>query len=147
MTCPSKYAELACPLSGVGYIHTPVGIGSREIRLMKNHASNFPDLQAGEFFFAYVHDSCTKHCSKIRVVGVNKTTGTLTIETPTTTCIPSTSRVTYESTSVEAIREIAHGVGINVVAPLVYDCDSRTLSIDCQGLRELMDNCKADNGA
>ena len=54
------------------------------------------------------------------------------------------SRLCYETSSVEAIREIAAGVGINVVHPLVYDCETRTLSIDCQGLRELMDNCKAE---
>ena len=144
MKCPSNYAELTCPLTGCGYIHTPVGIGAREIKLIKNHASNFPDLQEGEFFFAYVTDACTKHCTKVKVVGVDKTTDTLTIEVPTINCIPSMSRICYETSSVEAIREIAAGVGIDVVHPLVYDCETRTLSIDCQGLRELMDNCKAE---
>lgn len=141
MKCPSNYAELTCPLTGCGYIHTPVGIGAREIRLIKNQASNFPDLQVGEFFFVYVNDACNHQCTKLKVVGVNKTTDTLTIETPTINCIPSNSRICYESTSVEAIREIAAGVGINVVHPLVYDCETRTLSIDCQGLRELISNC------
>lgn len=144
MKCPSNYAELTCPLTGCGYIHTPVSIGAREIRLIKNQASNFPDLQVDEFFFVYVNDACNHQCTKLKVVGVNKTTDTLTIETPTINCIPSNSRICYESTSVEAIREIAAGVGINVVYPLVYDCETRTLSIDCQGLRELMDNCKAE---
>lgn len=143
MKCPSNYAELTCPLTGCGYIHTPVGIGAREIRLIKNQASNFPDLQVGEFFFVYVNDACNHQCTKLKVVGVNKTTDTLTIETPTINCIPSNSRICYESTSVEAIREIAAGVGINVVHPLVYDCETRTLSIDCQGLRELISNCTA----
>ena len=141
MKCPSNYAELTCPLTGCGYIHTPVGIGAREIRLIKNQASNFPDLQVDEFFFVYVNDACNHQCTKLKVVGVNKTTDTLTIETPTINCIPSNSRICYESTSVEAIREIAAGVGINVVHPLVYDCETRTLSIDCQGLRELISNC------
>ena len=112
MKCPSNYAELTCPLTGCGYIHTPVGIGAREIRLIKNQASNFPDLQVGEFFFVYVNDACNHQCTKLKVVGVNKTTDTLTIETPTINCIPSNSRICYESTSVEAIREIAAGVGI-----------------------------------
>lgn len=141
MKCPSNYAELTCPLTGCGYIHTPVGIGAREIRLIKNQASNFPDLQVGEFFFVYVNDACNHQCTKLKVVGVNKTTDTLTIETPTINCIPSNSRICYETSSVEAIREIAAGVGINVVHPLVYDCETRTLSIDCQGLRELISNC------
>lgn len=144
MKCPSNYAELTCPLTGCGYIHTPVSIGAREIRLIKNQASNFPDLQVDEFFFVYVNDACNHQCTKLKVVGVNKTTDTLTIETPTINCIPSNSRICYESTSVEAIREIAAGIGINVVYPLVYDCETRTLSINCQGLRELMDNCKAE---
>lgn len=141
MKCPSKYAELPCSLTGVGFIHTPVEIGARNIRLNKNHASHFPDLQAGEFFFAYVQDACNKQCSKVRVIGVNKSTDTLTIETPSTTCIPSLSKVTYESTSVEAIREIAAGIGINVAHPLLYNCETRTLSLDCQGVRELLANC------
>lgn len=142
MKCPSKYAELACPLTGCGYVHSPMPVGAREIPLIKNQAANFPDLQQGEFFFIYATDACTKQCTKLKVIGVNKVTDRLTIETPTTVCIPSLSRVCYENTSVEAQREIAASVGINVVFPLVYDCETRTLSIDCQGLRQLMDSCQ-----
>lgn len=144
MTCPSNYAELACPLTGVGYTHSPAPIGARELILIKNQASHFPDLQEGEYFFAYAIDACNKQCTKVKVVGVDKTNDKLTIEIPLTVCIASLSRVTYESTSVEAIRAIAADLGINVVAPLVYDCATRTLSIDCQGLRELMNNCQSE---
>ena len=141
MKCPSTYAELPCPLTGVGYLHRKVEIGARELYLIKGQASQFPDLQQGEFFFAYIHDACTKHCTKVKVIGVDKVADRLDIETPTTMCIPGLSRISYESSSVEAIREISASVGINVVYPLVYDCETRTLSLDCRGVRQLMDNC------
>lgn len=143
MKCPSCYAELPCALTGVGFIHTPAPIGARELILNKNHGAHFPDLQGCEFFFAYITDACTNQCVKVRITAVNKTTDRLTLETPLTACVPSLSKITYDSTSVEAIREIADGVGINVLSPLVYDCSTRTLSIDCQKMRELMDNCGA----
>lgn len=144
MKCPSRYAELQCALTGVGFIHTPAPIGALYLTLVNNHANHFPTLQVGEWFFAHITDACTNMCTKVKIVGVDKVTGQLLMDAPLVACIPSLSRVSYDSTSVEAIREIAEGVGINVVYPLVYDCETRTLSIDCQGLRDLMDNCQGE---
>lgn len=143
MKCPNKYAELPCSVSGVGYLHSKTGLHTQELWMIKGHASQFPSLQDGEFFFAYIHDNCNKTCLKVRVTFVDKINDVLTIDAPLSVCFSSQSRVSYDHSSVERTREIAASVGINVVPPLVYDCETRTLSIDCAGLREMITNCGA----
>ncbi len=141
MKCPNKYAELPCALTGVGFLHHKVGVGTTELPLIKGHASNFPSVEDAEFFFAYVTDACTKQCEHVRVVAVDKTNDILTIETGLTTCFSSQSKICFDFSSVQRTREIAESIGINVVSPLVYDCETRTLSIDCQAMRELLNRC------
>lgn len=142
MKCPNLYAELDCCLTGTGFLHSKSGIGATELHLIKGHASHFPTLQNREFFFAYITDACTKQCTQVTVTGVDKTTDTLTISPPLTVCYSSQSRIAYDYSSVARTREIAASVGINVVSPLIYDCDTRTLSIDCQAMRDLLAKCK-----
>lgn len=143
VNCKSCYAELACEKTGVGFVHTPVEIGATVIRLQHGHAQHFPVLQECEYFFAHITDACTKMCEQIRIIDVNTDNDTITLATPMTSCFSSNSRIMYDVRSVSAIRAIASEVGINVVAPLEYNCETRTLSINCQELRNLLDNCNA----
>lgn len=142
MVCPNCYAELPCHLSGVGYTFTTAEVGSQVLRLQKNHAMHFPKLNDCQYFFVYLTDACNKRCAQARVIGVDYTADALYLDSPLPMCLSSLSRVSYDVGSVAAIRSIAAEIGINAISPLVYDCATRTLSIDCQAMRDLLDNCK-----
>lgn len=144
MSCPPVYVGLPCHLSGVGYsaaaLPAPLGLAPIEVQLQTGHGRFFPDVSAGQFFFAEVTDKCNECCETVRVIG--KTDDTLTIlrDSAKCECTSSNARIRYVSDTRDAILAIASEAPLNVAEPLVWDCATRTLSIDCAKLHEMINN-------
>lgn len=138
MTCPTRYAALPCSKTGVGFTSVVTGPSETQLKLRTGHGAQFPVLSPGQFFYADLQDACGGCCEEVRVV---QTQGDVfTIERPAQhcDCFSTNSLLRYTSCSVQAIQAIASDIGINAKWPLVYDCETRTLSIDCAGLQEMV---------
>ena len=132
MPCKQRLQTLPCSLRGVGYLAEPVGSAANTLTLMKGQGANFPTLTDDQFFFVSV-EGCKGCCEQMRVVA--RDGDTLTVErTNHCDCIDSNARVAYDYTSREYILAIVRELGIEVTSPLTYDCESNTLSIDCNKL-------------
>lgn len=131
-TCPARLQTLPCSLQGYGYLSEPVRLGDTTIRLMKGHGAYFPELVGDQFFFVLV-EGCDGCCEQMRVTA--RVGDVLTVERGNgCECINSNARVSYDYTSREYIQAIAREIGINVKSPLEYDCETNTLSLDCNKL-------------
>lgn len=131
-TCPARLQTLPCSLQGYGYLANPVRLGDTTIQLMKGHGAYFPELSGNQFFFVMV-EGCDGCCEQMRVTA--RSGDVLTVERGNgCECINSNARVSYDYTSREYIQAIAREIGINVKSPLEYDCETNTLSLDCNKL-------------
>lgn len=130
--CPSLIQNLACHESGKGYLRS-AWTGGNRLQLFKDDGEQFPNvLTPGGFYFVTVKDKCTGKCETVRVNG--REGDDLVIEsTSPDHCFPSNSVVTYHLGE-QFIRAVAREIGLNVRDPLVYDCATNTLSIDCHKL-------------
>lgn len=136
--CPPTLTPLGCNQTGVGFLAATWNQPDTELHLRAGMGANFP-VPSGATSFWVDLGGCGC-CTRVRVTAV--VGDTLTIEPPTPsgcTCISSNTRVAYASNSPEHIRELAKEIGINAVAPLVWDCSTRTLSIDCALLKDLVE--------
>lgn len=130
--CPIRLQTLPCGLQGYGYLSTPVRSTDTVLRLMNGHGAFFPALQGGQYFFVTVQ-GCDGCCETMRVTARDGDVLTV-VRTDICDCINSNARVTYDAGSREYIQAIAREIGINTVSPLNYDCETHTLSIDCNKL-------------
>ena len=137
MACSPRYVGLPCPLSGVGYSAAAVSLGAASITLQAGHGAFFPAVSAGQFFFAEMTDACGDCCETVRVTGKTGDILQIVRDAPGC-CFASNSRVRYVSHTRDAVLAIAEEVPINVVPPLQYDCETRTLSINCSMLAEMV---------
>lgn len=131
MTCPARYVGLPCSLSGVGYSAVAAPLGAASITLQTGHGAFFPAVDAGQFFFAEVTDGCGGCCETVRVTGRTGDVLAIVRDAPTCDCLSANSRVRYVSCSRDAILAIAAEVDINAVPPLHWDCETRTLTLEC----------------
>lgn len=147
MACAPVYLGLPCHLSGVGYTARSAPLGSASIHLQEGHGAQFPAVSPGEFFYAEVTDGCRSCCEVVRVVGRDGDVLEVERDAPSCDCFSENSRVSYLSTSKEAILAIAAEVPFEVVEPLVWDCETRTLSLDCARLQQMIFGpCGDDSG-
>lgn len=131
-TCPARLQSLPCSMRGYGYLSDPVRQSDNTLRLMKGQGAYFPELVGDQFFFVTV-EGCDGCCEHMRVVA--RDGDTLTVErTSRCDCINSNARVAYDYNSKEYIQAAAREIGLNVKAPLLYDCESNTISLDCNAL-------------
>lgn len=130
--CPSLIHTLACHESGKGYLRSSWTGGNR-LQLFKDDGEQFPAiLTPGGFYFVTVQDKCTGKCETVQVKG--RDGDDLIIEsTSPDHCYPTNSIVQYHL-GAQFIRAVAREIGLNVKDPLVYDCATNTLSIDCHKL-------------
>lgn len=140
MACSPRYVGLPCPLSGVGYSAAAVPLGAASIQLQPGHGAFFPAILPGQFFYAEVTDGCGGCCETVRVTAKMGDVLTIVRDAPVCDCLSSNSRIRYVSDTRDAILAIAEEVPINVVAPLIWDCETRTLRIDCALLHEMISN-------
>lgn len=138
MACPPRYVGLPCHLSGVGFTAIPASLGSAVLQLQTGHGAFFPALTSGQFYYAEVTSDCNDCCEVVRVTARAGDQLTIVRGSPTCECIRSNSRVRYVSDTRDAILAIAADLPFEVVSPLVWDCDTRTLSIDCGALHEII---------
>lgn len=132
MKCANNLIPLPCNIPGVGYTRTTFDNTDTEIPLMSGHGLNFPAVASGKWYYVKVYDACSGCCGEYRVTG--RTANSLTVEPVSPlgcACMTSNAKVTFVDVPVYIVEDIVKSVGINVVAPLVYDCTTNTLSLDC----------------
>lgn len=137
MSCTNQIVGLPCGMTGTAYTSSPMHTNGNSIVLQGGHGVNLPDITAGGFYFVNVAD-CNGCCGSLKVTA--KVGDTLTVVPKTCGCIASNARVTYDNTSIEYIRAVALG-SINFAAPLHYDCDTNTVSINCDELAQMDCGC------
>lgn len=146
MTCPNKIVIKPCAMSGEGYTAQPMMRGQNQIQLMQGHGAGFPSVSSGQFYYVEVSSSCGTCCEVMQVVGKNADVLTV-VRTAGTACdcIESNATVTYTLSTYDAILAIAGEAPFNVASPLVFDCETRTLSIDCEAFSN--SDCGCGGGA
>ena len=137
INCPHKYVALPCDM--LGSANTAEAFcTSGTLKLKQGQGANFPELAAGQVFHALMAIPCKNTCEEVIVTGRDGDVLTVTRYQERTGCFPTGSRITYVSCSVDAIRSIARDSRPNYEWPLVYDCETDTISIDCAGIKELV---------
>lgn len=136
MTCPARLEQLGCHQTGVGFLACPLSASATELVLQDGQGANFPTPQNGRVFYVDI-DGCGC-CTRLKVTG--RVEDTLTVEpTGTCSCVKSNARIRYAHGSPEHMRLAAMEAMPTFVYPLVYDCETHTVSIDCEGLKDLVD--------
>lgn len=137
MACPPRLEPLPCSLSGVGFIANNTAPDATTITLRMGQGDAFPTPTNGKVF--YVDVSGCGCCTRLKVVG--RVGDVLTIEQGSTCpCIPAGSRIAYAVNSVEHMRLAAMESMPTFVYPLVYDCTTHTVRLDCAGVKAMVDN-------
>lgn len=137
--CPKKLAPLGCAQTGVGFLHSPWSNCATELHLFPGQGTQFPAPTNGQSFWVEVDGSpCGGCCATLEVIAKNQDTLTLRNPDCSCNCIPATARVRYAHNSSQHMRMVAEEVGINVVPPLRFDCATRTLSINCEELKQMV---------
>lgn len=136
--CP-RLAMTTCSQTGQGFTRAPLNPGDTEVQLMTGHGDQFPELTPGHFFFISVYAGCSQCCETMRVTA--RTGDILTVERPAAGacgCMKSNATVVYARDSREHLEALIRDIGINVVPPLRFDPCTRTLSINCEELHEMV---------
>lgn len=131
--CKQRLQTLPCDKLGYGYTSHPLGASDTVLHLMRNQGNSFPPLVEGQYFFVSVKMCDTECCETMRVIA--RDGDDLTVErTNPCDCISSNARVTYLDSGREYVQALAREIGLNVEDPLVYNCETNTLSLDCTKL-------------
>lgn len=135
MTCPALLEPLNCAQTGVGFMALAYTAGATTLTLQQGQGEHFPVPASGRVF--YVDVGGCGCCGRLKVTG--RVGDVLTVEPFTgCTCMSANARVAYASNSPEHMRLVAMEVPFNAVPPLHWDCETRTLSIDCEELKALV---------
>lgn len=140
MACTTNLVYLPTNLTGTGCVKKITGTPN-VITLFKDDVSNFPSLTVGKHFYAVIHSRCAN--SIVKVTAVDTTTNQFTVEWPEgqpLNCIPTGSRIVYSLSNQYALQEMIDMSPVNVTSPLVYNCSTRTISIDCAALKLMVNN-------
>lgn len=141
-SCSERLIELPCNLTGKGFTTAVVGSDSDTIRLMKGMGVNFPAVSTAKHYYVKVSSACAGCCAEFKVIGkVGDTLNVERVSAMVCECIGTNATVTYIHTSMAVIEDMVRAVGINVVPPLVYDCNTHTLSIDCSLIPTVITPC------
>lgn len=134
--CPPTLTPLGCDQTGVGFTAQAWNLSDTTLHLRAGMGANFPEPVGTSYWVDLGGCGC---CARVRVTG--RVGDVLTVEPPPgtdCTCVGSNTRVAYASNSPEHIRALAMEVGINVQSPLVWNCATRTLSLDCAALKNMV---------
>ena len=135
MTCGPRLARLACDRSGVATVAQRY-TGGTTLALKPGGAAALPTLQAGEVMFVEVIGRDCGGCAVFRVSAI--VGESLTVDNVPGACLPPGTMVRYTATHPDAIKLLAAELPFEAVSPLVWDCNSRTLSLDCSDLKALV---------
>lgn len=138
MTCP-KLARLACGLTGTAKLSANAGVGATTLTLTTLASASLPTMTLGESYYINITGGCGCGCQE--PIKVTASAGnTLTVTPPLTRALSKGTTIAYASNSVEHMALVAQEAPINIVPPLVWNCETRTLSIDCAALKTLVNN-------
>lgn len=135
MTCGPRLARLPCDRGGVVTVAERY-TGGTTLALKTGGAANLPTLQAGEVMFLEVIGRDCGGCATFRVSSI--TGEELTVDSVTGVCLPPGTLLRYTATHPDAIKLLAAELPFTAVHPLVWDCATRSLHIDCEGLKALI---------
>lgn len=138
MACEKLYASLACAQTGVAFTAQSLEPNATVVHLQRGHAQQLPVLSANQWFYATLTDSCSSACETVRVIAVDTVADTVTVERTGGVCYGAVTRLSYVVCIPDAIRAIAREVFPAVQSPLVFDCDTYTLRIDCEALKAMV---------
>jgi hypothetical protein len=142
MECSIKLIELPCHLSGIGYTAKVWSAGDTTLMLMHGHGISFPSPSAGQHFYVSVSSACNDCCARFKVSKrVGDVLTVALVGAASCTCMGANAKVAFLSVPREIVQDIVAEIGINVEPPLVYDCVTRTLSIDCRLLKQTCAVC------
>lgn len=135
MTCPARLEPLPCSFSGVGFLANPATPDAATLHLMLGQGDSFPMPSDGKVF--YVDVSGCGCCTRLKVTG--RTGDNLTVEPGSLcSCLPSGARVSYATSSPEHMRLAAIEAMPTFLPPLIYDCATNTVRLDCDALKDLV---------
>lgn len=134
--CAQKLTRIGASQLGVGFTTMPIPTGATTITLKAGHGVNFPIPTGGSSY--WVDIVCPTGTSRAEVIGNAGNVLTVRNLTLSSGCVPSYAKVSYASSAPEHVVAIVTEMGINVVAPLQYNCDTRTLSINCEMLKSMV---------
>ena len=136
MSC-AGLAHLGCQQTGVGFLASAWTPSDTTIELAPGQGVNFPTPTATQRYFVDLGGcGC---CTRVEVTA--RAGDVLTIIPPAAsdcTCITKHARVAYATNSPEHIALVAQALPFEVVPPLRWDCETRTLSIDCAALKDMV---------
>lgn len=145
-TCEQIYADLPCGRSGVATLTKPIDESNTKLTLAEGHGDCLPDPSDHQHFYIRVIDPCNGCCEHMRVV--KKANDELEVERDGSQCecISAPARVEYDSNSNRAVLDKASALSFNVVSPLEWDCETRTLSLNCEALMGQLLDILRDRG-
>lgn len=143
MTCPPKLLPLQCDQSGIGYTAANYNCGSTTLRMAPGFSDDFPTPSSGRFFYVELETKCSeKHdcgrcCATLKVVNIVNNEWTVEpVGDCNCECFSANARVIYSTSTYEAVKAVIEQIGIKVQPPLKYDCETGTLSLDCNYLNK-----------
>lgn len=143
MICPPKLLPLSCGQCGLAFTAANYDCGSNTLRMQGGAAASFPAPASGKYFFVEIQSSCnSKHdcaecCATLKVTAINGDVWTVEpVGGCTCECIGPNATVKYSTSSYEVVKSIVESLGIKVQPPLKYDCETGTLSLDCNYLNK-----------
>jgi hypothetical protein len=135
MSCAPTLARLPCDRSGIATVGAKY-TGGASLTLKAGSAAQLPQLQAGEVLFLEVIGKACGGCATFRVTNI--VGETLTVDDVPGVCLPAGVALRYTATHPEAVKLLAAEVPFEAESPLVWNCQSRTLSVDCTALKAMM---------
>lgn len=146
MSCNLNLLFLPCSKSGCGRTSAAMEPGSTRLQLMGGHGSHFPDVPQGKHYYVKVV-GCNSCCEVMKVVG--KDGDVLIIDRSQGTqcsCIHSNSPVTYSLDNEYAYKDLTEYTPLVAVEPLVWNCETNTISVDCSKLFSKGCGCDCEDG-
>jgi hypothetical protein len=138
-TCPTKLASLSCSQTGVGNLAIPAITGATTLTMFIGMGVNFPTPTTGQSFFVELGSVCDGYCTRVEIV--KRVEDTLHLARPLAipiACIGATAKIKYAYNCEEHIALVVRSLGLNVMPPLRFNCETRTLSINCEELKQMV---------
>lgn len=146
MSCNLNLLFLPCSKMGKAMTSAAMEPNSTRLQLMGGQGSHFPDVPSGKHFYVRVQ-GCNSCCEVMKVVGkdgdvliVDRNNGVQC------TCIHSNATVEYTLDNEYAYRDLTEYTPLTAVEPLVWNCDTNTLSVDCSKLFNKGCGCDCEDG-
>lgn len=136
---------LPCDRTGRGRLSKPLDQDQNRLHLYNGNGTLFPDISNGQHFYVRV-SGCNSCCEVMKVIG--KDGDILTVDRSFGTqcsCIHSNAEVVYTLDNAYAYHDLRSYIPINVTEPLMWNCETNTISVDCSKLFSNACGCNDEN--